>query len=129
MTKKFEPNIDPNAPQEVKDGAALLSDQEKREIAIMGAMRNAVYKLLEEDNNTVIIDLAELVRVHAKCIGYYMGMAEMFDDVEFRAEYLSGMASFLMREVEASREAFTSTPLPPNVTVIDDSMGGSASQH
>jgi hypothetical protein len=51
------------------------------------------------------------------------------DDVEFRAEYISGMASFLMREVEASRKAFTSMPLPPDVTVIDDSMGGSASQH
>src|SRR4051794_13437677 len=107
MTKKFELDIDPNAPQEVKDGSALLSDQQKREIAIMGAMRNAVYKLLEEDN-TVILDLPELVKVHAKCIGYYMGMAEMFDDVEFRAEYLSGMASYLMGEVEASRKAFTS---------------------
>jgi hypothetical protein len=128
MTKKFELDIDPNAPQELKDGVALLSDQEKREIAIMGVMRNAVHKLLEE-NNTVILDLAELVRVHAKCIGYYMGMAKMFEDVEFRAEYLAGMASFLMREVEASRKAFTSMPLPPNVTVIDDSMGGSASQH
>jgi hypothetical protein len=128
MTKKFELNIDPNAPQEVKDGAALLSDQDKREIAIIGVMRNAVYKLLEEDN-TVIIDLAELVMAHARCIGYYMGMAEKFEDIEFRAEYLSGMASFLMREVEASRKAFTSMPLPPNVTVIDDSMGGSASQH
>jgi hypothetical protein len=128
MTKKFELDIDPNAPQEVKDSAALLSDEEKRDIAIMGAMRSAVYKLLKEDD-TVIIDLAELVRVHAKCIGYYMGMAEKFDDIEFRAEYLSGMASFLMGEVEASRKAFTSMPLPPNVTVIDDSMGGSASQH
>jgi hypothetical protein len=129
MTKKFEPNIDPNAPQEVKDGAALLSDQEKREIAIMGAMRSAVCSLLLEDDNTVTLDLAELVSVHAKCIGYYMGMDKKFDDVEFRAEYLSNIASFLMREVEASREAFTSTPLPPNVIVIDDSMGGSASQH
>lgn len=128
MTKKFELNIDPNAPQDLKEGAALLSDQEKREVAIMGVMRNAVFRLLEE-NNTVILDLAELVRVHAKCIGYYMGMAEKFDDVEFRAEYLAGMASFLMREVEASRKAFTSMPLPPNVTVIDGSMGGSASQH
>jgi hypothetical protein len=128
MTKKFELNIDPNAPQDLKDGAALLSDQEKREIAIMVAMRNAVFRLLEDDN-TVILDLAELVRVHAKCIGYYMGMAEKFDDIEFRAEYLSGMAAFLMGEVEASRKAFTSMPLPPDVTVIDDSMGGSASQH
>lgn len=128
MTKKFELNIDPNAPQDLKEGAALLSDQEKREVAIMGAMRNAVFRLLEE-NNTVILDLAELVKVHATCIGYYMGMAEKFDDVEFRAEYLAGMVSFLMREVEASRKAFTSMPLPPNVTVIDGSMGGSASRH
>jgi hypothetical protein len=128
MTKKFEVDIDPNAPQYLKDGIASLPDQDKREIAIIGVMRNAVHKLLEEDN-TVILDLAELVRVHAKCIGYYMGMAERFEDVEFRAEYLAGMASFLMHEVEAARKAFTSMPLPPNVTIIDDSMGGSASQH
>jgi hypothetical protein len=128
MTKKFELNIDPNAPQDLKDDAALLSDQEKREIAIMSVMQNAVFRLLEE-NNTVILDLAELVKVHATCIGYYMGMAEKFDDVEFRAEYLARMASFLMDEVEASRKAFTSMPLPPNVTVIDGSMGRSASQH
>jgi hypothetical protein len=35
MTKKFEVDIDPNAPQYLKDGIASLPDQDKREIAIM----------------------------------------------------------------------------------------------
>jgi hypothetical protein len=96
-----------------------LPESEKREIQLMGVMKDALENALEV-NGSVVLNLDEAVRLHVKSIAYYMGMSRHFDDLNARATFLASMAKDLMLLVSDSRECFKNYPLPGRMQIIED---------